>query len=742
MLLAAINSSYAQLSVIHDFARNTQVMVINESNDTLKFPFAGGMNSCQFMNMDVNLDGIDDLLVFDRHGYRILPFIVGSGHSMTYHFAPELAASFPPIEHWMQAVDYNHDGKKDIFTYTTGGIKVYRNDSQSSLKFTQVTDPFLLSMQGTTLTNILVTYADYPAIVDIDGDGDYDVLSFWGLGAFVELHKNTSMERFGNADSLTFVKTSSCWGHFAESIEANTITLDTCPNISSLKLLGSTRLDDPKHTGSTLLVNDLNNDGLPDITIGDVDYSTLIHMTNGGTTADARMISQTTDFPNAQQPVDMAIFPVAMLADVNNDGIKDLLIAPFDPSLTKGENFNSSTLYINNGTNAQPVFNLVSKSFLQDQMLDFGSGAYPVLFDYNGDGLMDLLVGNYGYKDTCIYSPQTGLQCTYIAKLALLLNIGTTTKPVFKLVDRNVAHLDSLNMQSLIPALADLDGDGDLDLVLGNSKGKLVYCENFAQPGQAAQFKLVNPAWLSIDVGDYSAPQFYDFDHDGLPDLVCGKRDGTLNYYRNTGTASSPAFTLVSSLFGGVDVTNTQLSNYGYSTPCFYKNPHGETTLFVGSEFGDIYVYDQIDNNLGGNFRLLGSLPGIHEGWHTGVALANINNDTLADLLVGNYSGGLGLFYGTTDKIFGISNPPHKPELFFTVEPNPAANTVSLSFKNESAIKIEQLTIKNIEGKVLRQYQHIDFPMTLDISTFNNGIVILSAQTTKGIATAKLVVCH
>jgi len=217
----------AQLSAIHDFNRIDSVLLINEGNDTLLYPFAGGLNSCQFMNIDINLDGTDDILVFDRHGYRILPFIVLASSPEKYLFKPELASLFPPIEQWMQAIDYNNDSKKDIFTYTTGGIKVYRNDSEGVLKFTLVTNPFLLSMQGSTLTNILVTSVDYPAIVDVDADGDMDVLTFWGLGSFVEWHRNTSMERFGNADSLTFEKSSSCWGQFAEGKEDNTIIIDT-----------------------------------------------------------------------------------------------------------------------------------------------------------------------------------------------------------------------------------------------------------------------------------------------------------------------------------------------------------------------------------------------------------------------------------------------------------------------------------------------------------------------------------
>jgi hypothetical protein len=743
LFLVSVNFKVAaQLSAIHNFNRNDSILVISENNDTLLYPFAGGLNNSQVMNIDMNLDGIDDILVFDRHGNRILPFIVSASPSGKLLFKPDLASLFPPIEQWMQAVDYNHDGKMDIFTYTTGGIKVYRNDSQNTLKFTQVTKPFLYSLQGITLTNILVTYADYPVIADVDGDGDIDVLTFWGLGSFVEYHRNTSIERFGIADSLTFEKASSCWGHFAEGNESNAIVLDTCPGVKKSVNFPGKSPDDPKHTGSTLLVNDMNSDGLPDLIVGDVDFSTLVQLTNGGTLADAKMTYQTTNFPNSMDPVAMNTFPAAMLADIDNDGQKDLLVSPFDPSLTKGENFKSVSLYHNTGTNAHPDYQLASKSFIQDQMLDLGSGAYPVFFDYNGDGLQDLLVGNYGYEDSCVFSAIDGLQCYFTAKIALLLNIGTTSKPAFKLVDRNIAHLDALQMQSLIPSVADMDGDGDMDLVCGNSKGKLVYCENIALAGQPADFKLIDPAWQGIDVGDFSAPQLFDVDKDGLTDLVCGKKNGTLNFYKNTGSHQVPQFTLESELLGRIDVTNTQLSYYGYSVPCLYEDKEGDIKLFVGSEYGDIFVFDQIANNLSGNFRLVGTLPGVKVGWRSGVAIGNLNNDTLTDMLVGNYSGGMGLFFGKPDKIFGIEDHIRKLNSPILITPNPAGNIVSIDCKSNQAIKPLSLLIQGMKGNVLRKYSKINFPMTIDISDLKNGIYLVSVQTNRGVATGKLVICR
>jgi hypothetical protein len=299
-----------------------------------------------------------------------------------------------------------------------------------------------------------------------------------------------------------------------------------------------------------------------------------------------------------------------------------------------------------------------------------------------------------------------------------------------------------LHMQSLIPAVADMDGDGDADLVCGNSKGKLVYCENVALPGQPADFKLADPAWQGIDVGDFSAPQLLDMDQDGLTDLICGKRNGTLSFYKNTGTPEQASFALVSDKFGGVDITNTQLSIYGYSVPCFYADKMGETVLFLGSEFGEIFVYDNISNNLDGNFRFRGTIPGINEGWRSGVAIGNLNNDTLSDMIIGNYSGGLCIFYGIPDKIFGISEHTVMQFSALRIIPNPACDEILIYINDNQPVRSGYVAIHGIDGSLIMQPSEVELPVKLDISKFRNGIYLVSVQTFQGIATGKLVICR
>ena len=338
---------------------------------TLLYPWAGGLNACQFCSIDLNLDGTPDLLIFDRQGNRRLTFIASKiNGNISYAFSPEFALKLPILHDWVQAVDYNHDGKMDLFTYGNGGIRVFRNVSDTALKFALVTD-LLQSYYYTGYVGILVTSVDYPAIADIDGDGDLDLLTFFGLGSYVEYHKNQSFEKYGNYDSLDYKLSDHCWGKFKESESGNRITLNAvCPYMEEPL---TSRPSNDRHTGSTLLATDLNKNGLQDLLLGDYDYPGITALFNGGTTDTAFMVAQDTLFPAGSKAISLFSFPVVSQVDINQDGLKDLVVSPFDPNLYNAENYNCTWFYKNTGTPEVPHYSYVTDRLFREDMMDFGS---------------------------------------------------------------------------------------------------------------------------------------------------------------------------------------------------------------------------------------------------------------------------------------------------------------------------------------------------------------------------------
>ena len=116
--------SYSQIS----FSQNNSINVI-ENNSILQNAWAGGLNFCQFSEIDFNLDGNKDIFIFDRsgkntinNGNRIVPMLYIE-ETNEYVFAPEYVNNFPEnLENWVLLVDYNQDGKEDIFTSTSNAI--------------------------------------------------------------------------------------------------------------------------------------------------------------------------------------------------------------------------------------------------------------------------------------------------------------------------------------------------------------------------------------------------------------------------------------------------------------------------------------------------------------------------------------------------------------------------------------------------------------------------------------------
>ncbi len=705
------NSSYAQMI----FNRDTSLSFF-ENGLPYKSALDGGINSGQFSNIDLNLDGVMDLIVFDRSGNKLNPYINNNGN---YIYAPKYRNNFPKIHDWILMRDYNLDGKNDIFTYSSGGMAVYLNTSNNvDLEFTEVTQ-LVLSDYGSNFLNIYISPVDIPAISDIDYDGDLDVLTFSILGGFVEYHKNQSMELYGNCDSLIFEFSESCWGLFYEGLNSYILNCQNC----QCPQVNSNYNAKQKHAGSTILAIDIDNDNDKDLILGDISYNNLNILINGGDSQNAFMVNIDSIFPqNFDNTVAANIqgFPAGYYIDVTSDGIKDLIVTT--NSQNNSENYESCWLYENNGQNNEPNFNFIQNNFLQADMLDFGTSAFPVFYDYNNDGLEDLIIGNYGYHN--VNNDPT-------SSLALLENTGSDSIPSFNLIDRDWLNISSINLNTslnipalnLSPTFGDLDGDNNKDLILGDADGKLHLFTNIGNNN----FQLSNPNFQNIDIGQFAQPQLIDVNRDGLIDIIIGEQDGTINFLPNNGSSNNPIFDTIIENWGGIDVDQSYIST-GFSTPFLYDSS-GVYVLFVGSYSGNIYQFSNIENNIYGQFTELNStVSNIWDGGKSALTLKDINNDNNPEMIVGNLAGGISYF--SSDSIFNDTTILYNNNLnknLFSIYPNPNQNKINISSTLNGEIKIY-----NLNGKIVKRKQKISEIETINISDLDKGIYLIKfLQNTK-----------
>ena len=670
---------------------------VTQNGKTLQYPFAGGLNAPQFSAADLNQDQIPDLVIFDRAGDVFLTFLnEGTPNQTSYRFAPEYACNFPPLMDYVLLRDYDQDGAPDIFcaslATSTQEMQVFKGYYENKmLKF----KPFLFHYPGCTdcfpelvyypsaipgkWNNLFIADTDIPAVDDMDGDGDLDILTFDGAaGGHIWLVKNMSVEKGFGVDSLHFEVTDKCWGLFYESGLAS-CECDLSPSLDSCVygFAGPTQVDDrdgnTRHPGSTVMTFDLEGDGDKDLVLGDISFTCLNLLVNGGNKNLPWITEQDVSFPSYSTPVDVVIYPAAFYLDLNNDGKNDMIVAPnnkFSNEDRKG------IWYYPNTANDGHHFELETKNLFSGDMIELGSGTHPTLVDVDADGLLDLVVGNYGYYSPGIYQN---------ASLYYFRNTGTASAPKFNLENSDWLGLSEFapNDYDFYPCFGDLDNDQDLDLLVGSNGGALYYYRNTAGVGQPMKFeRSFDIMWVVMDVGQYSTPAIVDLDSDGLKDIVMGERNGNLNFFKNMGAADNPIFN-ASPTFSKIGQVDTRVfpSDVGFSVPAFIEQPNGALLLVCGTQEGYFQAYTNVVASEDPYGVVSDRWGNLDEGNRSAPAFGDLDNDGILEMVVGNLRGGLSMYKTvlvdcttTTSVVAGPSMP--QP----VISPNPVRHWVRVEW--------------------------------------------------------------
>jgi len=295
-------------------------------------------------------------------------------------------------------------------------------------------------------------------------------------------------------------------------------------------------------------------------------------------------------------------------------------------------------------------------------------------------------------------------------------------------VDNDFQNLSQLSLGLRIyPTFGDIDGDGKKDLMLGLENGTLCFLKN-TTTGINPTFgtpimNYTDNSGQAILVGQYAAPQLFDLNKDGKLDLVIGKKTGELVYYQNVGTNLIPSFELKNSNLGLVDVSNST-SPDGFAAP-FIFSVQDTTYLFVGSMDGTIHFYDSIDANLnsGNNFRSRsGDFLNLSKniGGYSACAIAELDQDSNLDLLIGQDLGGL--FYLENDSSSNLGLEEWQKEKI-NLYPNPANDHIIIDCQKPKVYA--RIYLYSISGQlVFIQDGYLDV-LKLNLTSLEKGMYIL-----------------
>ena len=569
-------------------------------------PFLGGFDVPRPQLVDIDGDGDNDLFIQERTDELIFFENVGTAAAPRYTWRTSRYQDLE-VGEWSRFHDLDDDGDLDLLAETPFSyIRYFRNEGTP-------TEPRLVvaadSLRDADGEPIFSDRQNIPNMTDIDCDGAVDL--FLGrVDGTVTRYEEVSVDARGIPSfALRNERFEDIEIVAAIAVPGGPDQADAAPGLSPA---AGTRL----HGANSMAFADVDEDGDQDFFWGDFFEAGLLWIENLGSCERPDLRATPQPVP-ADELITTSGYNVATLADQDADGDLDVLIGvlggAFNPNTTASDNL----IYFER----LPSGDLTRRASRYLYGIDVGSESMPAFGDLDGDGDQDLLVGSK--LDPSVLTA---------ARLYRFENVGSTTAPEFVLTD-TLAPMDAFH---LAPELADLDGDGDLDMLLGSWNDDIRYLRNEGT-AEEPDFVLVGDGPIAeLPRGSHATPGLGDLDGDGDLDLLVGESSGEINQFRNVGEGE-PVFELVTEGAWGIDVGRR-------SVPRLVDlDGDGDLDLIVGREDAGAEVFMNQGSPREPDFVPAGLLNAPLPHFSTPV-LIDLDGDGDDDLVSGGMGGGLVFF--------------------------------------------------------------------------------------------------
>lgn len=292
--------------------------------------------------------------------------------------------------------------------------------------------------------------------------------------------------------------------------------------------------------------------------------------------------------------------------DYDGNGVYDLVVGVGDWSdygwdnafdsqghWTKGPLHGYVYLLANTGTNQAPAYAKPRKLEAAGKPIDVYGMPSPCFADFDGDGDLDLICGDF--LDTFTWFE----------------NIGTRTAPQYATGRLLPSHGQPLRMDlCMLEVVAiDWDKDGDVDLVVGQEDGRVALVENTGKKTDGLP-EFLPPRFFQQQAGDLkfgalSTPAGCDWDGDGDDDLICGDTAGHIGFLENLG-GNPPRWAASKCLEADGQVIHIQAgpngsiqgpceAKWGYTAPCVADwDQDGLPDILVNTIWGKILWFRNV----------------------------------------------------------------------------------------------------------------------------------------------------